>query len=60
MEMSFYKETWNKVERFNSLIETIPTNSKRLGTILMETNVFRNYLMELPKKIILSIRHNVT
>lgn len=58
--MGFYRDTWKKVETFNEIIDTIPISSKRLGTILIETNVFRNYLMELPKKIILSIRHNVT
>ena len=42
------------------MIDTIPPGNTKLGTILVETLSLKKYLAELPKKVIDSIRHNVT
>lgn len=58
-EMTFYKETWMRMNRFYEIISRIPNYSNRKGTILIEILGFKNYLSELPKKVIDSIRYNV-
>jgi hypothetical protein len=58
--MGFYKETSLRMERFTAMIETIPTHTTKMNTILIETIGFRNALSEMPKMVIQSIRHNVT
>jgi hypothetical protein len=42
------------------MIEKIPGSNTKLGTILVETLTLKKFLLELPKKVIDSIRHNVT
>lgn len=42
------------------MIEQIPKSNTKLGTILVETLSLKKYLVEIPKKIIDSIRSNVT
>eukprot|EP00347_Sterkiella_histriomuscorum_P003578 403363751 len=59
-EMGFYKETWLLMDRYNAMIEKIPPGNTKLGTILVETLSLKKYLHELPKRVIDSIRHNVT
>lgn len=58
-EMNFYKETWEKIKVHEKIISRIPNFSNRRGTILIETLGFKNYLNELPKMVIDSIRYNV-
>ena len=58
--MGFYKETWLLMDRFNEMIDKIPPGNTKLGTILVETLSLKKYLSELPKRVIDSIRHNVT
>ena len=58
--MGFYKETWLLMDRYNLMIEKIPGGNLKLGTILVETQSLKKYLSELPKRVIDSIRHNVT
>jgi hypothetical protein len=58
-EMTFYKETWEKIKIHEKLISRIPSFSNKRGTILIETLGFKNYLSELPKQVINSIRYNV-
>ena len=59
LEMGFYRETWLQMESFERIIESIPMHANRKGTIQIDTISFRNYLAELPKMVIQSIRHNV-
>lgn len=59
MDMDFYKETFKLIERFNYIISKIPEINEQRGSIRIETIGFRNYLAELPKMVIQSIRHNV-
>ena len=58
-EMNFYKDTWEKIKVHEKIISRIPTFSNRRGTVLIETLGFKNYLSELPKMVIDSIRYNV-
>lgn len=58
--MSFYKETWQEVDKYAGMVDNIPTSNTKLGTILVETLSLKKYLTELPKKVIDSIRSNVT
>lgn len=58
-EMTFYKETWDKIKIHEKLISRIPSFSNKRGTILIETLGFKNYLSELPKQVVNSIRYNV-
>lgn len=58
-EMTFYKETWEKIKVHEKIISRIPTFSNKRGTILIETLGFKNYLSDLPKMVIDSIRYNV-
>lgn len=58
-EMTFYKETWMRMNRFYEIISRIPNYSNRKGTILIEILGFKTYLSDLPKKVIDSIRYNV-
>lgn len=60
LEMSFYKETWLEMDKYALMVEKIPTSNTKLGTILVETLSLKKYLSELPKKVIDSIRSNVT
>ena len=60
LEMSFYKETWIQMDKFALMVEEIPTANTKLGTILVETLSLRKYLSDLPKKVIDSIKSNVT
>ena len=48
------------MDRYNSMIDKIPAGNTKLGTILVETLSLKKYLHELPKRVIDSIRHNVT
>lgn len=57
--MDFYKETWEKMEAFTKQIEEIPSTNVRRETILVETHSLKNYLKELPKSVVKSIRDNV-
>jgi TPP-dependent indolepyruvate ferredoxin oxidoreductase alpha subunit len=60
-ETNFYKDTWEKISKFNKIIEEkLPTSYAKLGTIMLETNTLRKILQEMPKKIQESIRSNVT
>lgn len=58
-EMTFYKETWEKIKTHEKIISRIPSFSNKRGTILIETLGFKNYLSELPKQVVNSIRYNV-
>jgi hypothetical protein len=58
--MSFYKETWVEMAKFAAMVEDIPSSNIKLGTILVETLSLKKYLAELPKRVIDSIRNNVT
>lgn len=58
--MGFYKETWLQMDRYNLMIDKIPPGNTKLGTILIETMSLKKFLSDLPKKVIDSIRHNVT
>jgi hypothetical protein len=58
-EMTFYKETWMRMNRFYEIISRIPNYSNRKGTLLIEIMGFKNYLTDLPKMVIDSIRYNV-
>jgi len=60
LEMSFYKETWMQMDRYNQMIESIPAGNTRISTILVDTMTLRKYLAGLPKMVIESIRSNVT
>jgi regulator of replication initiation timing len=57
--MSFYKETWIKMDEYSRLIEKVPSSNTRIGTILVETITLKKFLSEMPKSVIESIRHNV-
>lgn len=48
------------MDKFASTIDTIPNSNTKMGTILVETLSLKKYLAELPKKVIDSIRNNVT
>ena len=58
-EITFYKETLEKIKSYEKIISRIPNFSNRRGTVLVETLGFKNYLSELPKMVIDSIRYNV-
>lgn len=58
--MSFYKETWLEMDKYALMVDKIPTSNTKMGTILVETLSLKKYLAELPKKVIDSIRSNVT
>lgn len=48
------------MDKYSAIIEKIPCSNTKLGTILVETLSLKKFLAELPKKVIDSIRHNVT
>jgi len=48
------------MDKFAMTIDTIPNSNTKMGTILVETLSLKKYLAELPKKVIESIRSNVT
>jgi len=58
--MSFYKETWMEMEKFSTMVEKVPNSNTKMGTILVETLSLKKYLADLPKKVIDSIKSNVT
>lgn len=58
--MGFYNETFEKIQYFNQIIARVPSSNTRLGTILLETMTLKKLLLEMPQKIMNSIRHNVT
>jgi hypothetical protein len=58
--MSFYKQTWMMMDEFSRSVERIRNQNTKIGTILVETLSLKKYLAELPKKIVDSIRSNVT
>jgi len=60
LEMGFYKETWRKMDEFSEMISRVPAGSSRVGTILIETNTLKKQLTEMPRRVLESIRHNVT
>jgi IMP dehydrogenase/GMP reductase len=60
LEMGFYRETWAKMEEFNSKIDKVPSGNSKVGSILIETNTLKKQLIEMPRQVIESIRHNVT
>jgi hypothetical protein len=60
LEMGFYKETWRKMDEFTEMISRVPSGSSRVGTILIETNTLKKQLTEMPRRVLESIRHNVT
>ncbi len=60
LEMSFYKETWLEMDKYAAMVDKIPTSNTKLGSILVETLSLKKYLSDLPKKVIDSIRSNVT
>lgn len=47
------------METFTKQIEEIPSTNVRRETILVETHSLKNYLKELPKSVVKSIRDNV-
>lgn len=59
-EMSFYKETWMEMEKFATMVEKVPNSNTKMGTILVETLSLKKYLSDLPKRVIDSIKSNVT
>jgi len=59
-EVGFYKETWQKMDEFQALIRRVPAGSTKAGTILIETNTLKKQLIEMPRQVLESIRHNVT
>jgi hypothetical protein len=60
LEMGFYQETYAKLRKFEAIIGTLPISHERIGTILLETATLKKLLIEMPKQIQDSIRHNVT
>ena len=60
VEMGFYKETWAKMQVFTGIIERVPMQPIRFRTIQLETITEKKLLEEIPKKIVESIKHNVT
>lgn len=58
--MSFYKQTWMMMDDFSRSVDKIRNQNTKIGTILVETLSLKKYLAELPKKIVDSIRSNVT
>lgn len=58
--MGFYRETWAKMEEFNSKIDKVPSGNSKVGSILIDTNTLKKQLIEMPRQVIESIRHNVT
>lgn len=59
-EMSFYKETWMEMEKFAQMVDKVPNSNTKMGTILVETLSLKKYLSDLPKRVIDSIKSNVT
>lgn len=48
------------MDEFSRSVERIRNQNTKIGTILVETLSLKKYLAELPKKIVDSIRSNVT
>jgi hypothetical protein len=49
-----------EMAKFAAMVEDIPSSNIKLGTILVESLSLKKYLAELPKRVIDSIRNNVT
>jgi len=60
LEMDFYKETWLKLEDFQEKIREVPSGSKQLCTILVETNTLKKVVTEMPRRVLGAVRHGVT
>jgi hypothetical protein len=62
--MGFYRETWVEMEKFNSMVEKVPSQNSRSrassNSILIDTVDLRKYLQDVPKMVISSIKHNVS
>jgi len=48
------------MDKYALMVDKIPNSNTKMGTILVETLSLKKYLAELPKKVIDSIRSNVT
>lgn len=48
------------MDKYAVMVEQIPLSNTKMGTILVETLSLKKYLEELPKRVIDSIRSNVT
>jgi len=61
LEMGFYKETWLKMDEFGERIRKVSSAlGAKAGTILIETSTLKKQLVEMPRQVLESIRHNVT
>lgn len=48
------------MDNYSAMVERVPTSNTIIGTITVETMSLKKYLAELPKRVIDSIRSNVT
>jgi len=49
LEMTFYRKTWAKMDKFTEIIARVPSTHTKLGTILLETLTLKKQLNEKPK-----------
>ena len=42
------------------MIDKVPSGNTKIGTILIETNTLKKQLIEMPRKVLDSVKHNVT
>ena len=58
--MTFYNQTFEKINEFNNIISKLPNTNTKCGSILLESVSLKKKLQEMPKSIMNSIRNKVT
>jgi hypothetical protein len=60
LDMTYYNQTFEKINEFNNIIARLPNSNTKCGSILLETITLKKTLQEMPKRINNSIRNKVT